>query len=345
MRNRFSASPCLATCSPLEIIGFSDIKAYYESGLESNTKYQFSTCNFSYWSQVLKAKGWLVVVAIVYFLVLPIFAPSVANQLPIISSPSYPITPQVLSNQYSSETPAQTVPVYPLPSANPNQGTLALGFTDPPSGGHYQSVTQLLVTITGVSIHSNLNNSWVTVGLNKTTVDLVGATQLEQLVSTLNVPNGHYDIIRFTVVSAIATVNSASLNPNNPQLNVVGQCPGQSQNPNCSSVITQSQIICPQSNAQGGGTPPPCVTMTSTYTLGSGTATALQATVTANTVTSTKSIQLSIPNGQIQLTITNGGITVTSGSVTHLIVDVRINENPITQAGVFAPTAWTAKAV
>lgn len=184
------------------------------------------------------------------------------KRLPVISNPNYPITPSTIP-QNSQGNPTQ-VSITSLPNIAPNQGTLALGVTDPPSHGHYMNVTSLKVTITGVSLHSDSNSSWITVPLNQTIVDLVAATNLEQLVSTIQILSGHYNIVRFTISSAIAVIGNSS-------------------------------------------------------------------------------ISLKIPSGQIQLTITNGGITLSNNGIAHLIIDVRINEAPILNAGVFAATSWTAK--
>lgn len=285
---------------------------------------EWRVCNF-------KAKHWLILGLLIYFIGIPALAPSVANQLPIISNPNYPVNPSVISSQYQTQTSssAQLMQVQPLP-ASPSQGTLALGVTDPPSGGHYATTTSLKVTISGVSIHSDSNNSWVNIPLQQTTVDLVAATNLEALIATLNIPIGHYNIIRFNVTSAVATVQASSVNPNNPQLAFIG-CPAQA-NPNCANsaattaVSVTQTVQCPSQSQN-----PNCTTLSTTAT-----------TITATGSPSLTTINLKIPSGKIQLTITNAGITISNGSIAHLVVDVRINEPSISQAGVFAASSWTA---
>lgn len=85
-------------------------------------------------------------------------------------------------------------------------GFLTVGFTDPPKNGHYQNLTSLIIVIDGMSVHSDSdsNQSWINIPLNPTNVDLFQAANLEQLVASTPIPSGHYNLVRFDIVSATA---------------------------------------------------------------------------------------------------------------------------------------------
>ena len=147
--------------------------------------------------------GLLMVLLLVgYFVVLPAFFPETAKDLPVISNPQYPI-----SGVTELAVPTTNPQFESLPSSS-SWGYLAIGVTDPP---RLAGLVSLTIVVEGFRIHSTSNDSWISINLTKTEVDLVKATQIEQLLAVTKVPAGHYNIIRFNVTSARAVTNSSSL--------------------------------------------------------------------------------------------------------------------------------------
>ncbi len=86
-------------------------------------------------------------------------------------------------------------------------GTLIVGVKDAPSTGN---VTHIFLTITDLTLQG-AGNSSTNYKVNATTFDLLKLTNVTKFIGKESVPQGNYTMVRFTVTSAIATVNGANV--------------------------------------------------------------------------------------------------------------------------------------
>ncbi len=84
----------------------------------------------------------------------------------------------------------------------PGTGTLAIGVTDSPLG----SVSHIYLTISSIELQSEANTSF-SYQSGPTRFDLLSLMNVTKMLDRMKVPAGNYSMIRFTITSAIATIN------------------------------------------------------------------------------------------------------------------------------------------
>ena len=83
-----------------------------------------------------------------------------------------------------------------------SSGTLSIGITDRPTGG----VSHIYLTISSIELQGE-GNANVSYKSGPIQFDLLSLVNVTKLLGGVKVPVGNYSMIRFTITSAIATIN------------------------------------------------------------------------------------------------------------------------------------------
>jgi hypothetical protein len=86
-----------------------------------------------------------------------------------------------------------------------SSGTLVVGVTDSPT-----FVSHLYLTVSDITLRGD-SNSTASYKVNSTQFDLLLLTNVTKMLGTNHITAGNYTMIRFTVVSAIATIGGANV--------------------------------------------------------------------------------------------------------------------------------------
>ncbi len=86
-------------------------------------------------------------------------------------------------------------------------GKLVIGVTDSPINS---DVTHIYLTISDIKLQGD-GNSTVSYKINATTFDLIQLDNVTKMLGNNSIPVGNYTMIRFTVVSAKATISGVNV--------------------------------------------------------------------------------------------------------------------------------------
>ncbi len=90
-------------------------------------------------------------------------------------------------------------------------GTLSIGIKDQP----VQSVSHVYLTISGIELQGT-GNSTTTYQSGSTSFDLLSLVNVTKMLGGVSIHSGNYTMIRFTVVSAVATIGGKNVTLNVP---------------------------------------------------------------------------------------------------------------------------------
>jgi Domain of unknown function (DUF4382) len=117
-----------------------------------------------------------------------------------------------------------------LPSGN---GTVAIGVRDSPLG----SVSHVYLAISGIELQGTGNSTTATYQAAQEKFDLLSLVNVTKMMGNVNVPAGNYSMIRFTIVSAVATIGNTNVTLNVPSGQVKVPIPFQVKSEKTTTIV------------------------------------------------------------------------------------------------------------
>lgn len=90
--------------------------------------------------------------------------------------------------------------------ANSSNGTLSIGIMDSP----IQNVSHIYLTISNIMLQGN-GNSTVAYNNGQVQFDLLSLVNVTRILGNVSIHSGNYTMIRFTIISAVATIAGSNL--------------------------------------------------------------------------------------------------------------------------------------
>jgi len=136
-------------------------------------------------------------------------------------------------------------------------GTLSIGLTDAPA----QGVSHIYLTISNIELQGQ-GNSTTTYNQGSTQFDLLALVNVTKMLGNISVPSGNYTMIRFTVTSAVATLDDSNVTLRVPSEEIKVPLHFQIQSGKTTTIVLD--ITADETNISKSGNLRPVVTVKST---------------------------------------------------------------------------------